>query len=241
MIINNSGGGAPLNFKVVGGTAQPTSPSENTIWVNTASPITSWVFSTEQPANPAEGMLWFISDGTGNTPINALKKNQLWLNPTSCRQYVGGAWESKNAMAYQNGTWQDVKFLVAWMFNEGDLGLSGGFSASAGTLTVTNEIVHTMSSGTYAYITSNNPIDLSDFSTLTFHCINNGIVKEYAYVGVGTTKSQFVAETAAAQTSYADVLVDVSNLSGLHYVGFKNKSYSENNGCKLQIKYIKLS
>lgn len=44
-----SGGGAPLNFKVVGGTSQPSNPKENTIWVNTDKEITGWHFGVENP------------------------------------------------------------------------------------------------------------------------------------------------------------------------------------------------
>lgn len=43
------GGGAPLNFKVVGGTSAPSNPKENTIWVNTDSAITGWHFGAEEP------------------------------------------------------------------------------------------------------------------------------------------------------------------------------------------------
>lgn len=43
------GGGAGLNFKVLGGTVEPAEPKENTIWVNTAAPVTSWDFSAEEP------------------------------------------------------------------------------------------------------------------------------------------------------------------------------------------------
>jgi len=49
MIFNMAGGGAPLNFKVVGGTSQPANPKENTIWVNTATEIENWIFSTFDP------------------------------------------------------------------------------------------------------------------------------------------------------------------------------------------------
>lgn len=52
MIFNMSGGGggdAKLNFEVVGGTSAPASPKENTIWVNTSTTITSWVFSSNNP------------------------------------------------------------------------------------------------------------------------------------------------------------------------------------------------
>ena len=42
------GGGTSLNFKVVGN-PQPSSPKENTIWVDTDTPIPSWEFSATQP------------------------------------------------------------------------------------------------------------------------------------------------------------------------------------------------
>ena len=51
-------GGGGLNFKVVGGTTQPTNPTENTIWVNTSVSITDWVFSATEPTTPVEGMVW---------------------------------------------------------------------------------------------------------------------------------------------------------------------------------------
>lgn len=47
--IAGSGSGAGLNFKVVGGTTQPSNPSENTIWVNTDKEITGWIFSAKNP------------------------------------------------------------------------------------------------------------------------------------------------------------------------------------------------
>ena len=43
------GGGNPLNFRVIGGTVQPTAPRENDIWVNTDQNITSWNFGADEP------------------------------------------------------------------------------------------------------------------------------------------------------------------------------------------------
>lgn len=45
----NVGGGDNLNFKIVGGTAQPSNPKENTIWVNTNTAIHAWDFSATEP------------------------------------------------------------------------------------------------------------------------------------------------------------------------------------------------
>ena len=49
---HGAGGGASLNFKVVGGTAAPASPKENTVWVNTSTAITGWAFCMEEPETP---------------------------------------------------------------------------------------------------------------------------------------------------------------------------------------------
>ena len=70
MIFNLSGGGssgASLNFKVVGGTTEPANPSENTIWVNTDEPITSWIFSAKNPVEdvPSTDLLNNVSLGNG--------------------------------------------------------------------------------------------------------------------------------------------------------------------------------
>lgn len=43
----HGGGGDSLNYKVVGGTAAPADPRENTIWVNTNVPIPAWRFAPE--------------------------------------------------------------------------------------------------------------------------------------------------------------------------------------------------
>lgn len=41
--------GVELNFEVVGGTAAPADPKENTIWLNTQTGITKWVVATDNP------------------------------------------------------------------------------------------------------------------------------------------------------------------------------------------------
>ncbi len=51
LIINTGGGsgGGSLNLHVVGGTSQPTSPKENTVWVDTDTEIEGWAFSATKP------------------------------------------------------------------------------------------------------------------------------------------------------------------------------------------------
>lgn len=112
----NVGGGAGLNFKVVGGTSAPDSPSENMIWVNTSTTITSWVFSVTEPESPSAGMVW-ISIGTASpAEFNALKKNTIHVYPLSAKQYIGGSWEDRTAKSYLGGVWSA---WGQWLYNAG--------------------------------------------------------------------------------------------------------------------------
>ena len=103
------GGGAALNFKVVGN-PQPTSPSENTIWLNTDVPIASWYFQAEQPENMAEGDVWFPVGTSSTVEFNALKKNGIQVCPLSAKQYVSGALKDVKAKSYIGGKW--VEWIV---------------------------------------------------------------------------------------------------------------------------------
>lgn len=108
MIFNVSGGGGTaLNFRVVGGTTAPTNPAENCIWVNTDTPITSWIFSATEPSPAEAGMVWITTGTSSTVEFNALKKNGIQVYPLSVKQYVGGAFVDKTAKSYQEGNWVD--------------------------------------------------------------------------------------------------------------------------------------
>ena len=108
MIFNMTGGGGnPLNFKVVGGTSQPSDTKENTIWVNTSTTISGWAFSAETPSNPVAGMVWFLTGTSSNIEFNALTKNDVTIYPLSAKQYVSGAWVDVTAQSYQGGVWKE--------------------------------------------------------------------------------------------------------------------------------------
>lgn len=108
MIHNMTGGGAGLKLKVLGGTTQPTSPAENTVWVNTDAQITGYAFSAEEPASPAEGMVWVKTGKSSAAAFNAHRKNILMLYPLGCMQYILGAWVEKQAQLYTGGKWTNI-------------------------------------------------------------------------------------------------------------------------------------
>lgn len=113
-----NGGGTNLNFKVVGGTTQPTSPTENMIWVNTSAEITSWIFSVTKPSSPSNGMVWIGIDHKGDIKFNALKNNTLMVYFNLCRQYIDGDWIPKDAQIYQNSTWITIESKI-YLYNNG--------------------------------------------------------------------------------------------------------------------------
>ena len=130
MIFNmNGGGGAGLNFSIVGN-PQPENPSENTIWLNTDAEITGWTFSPTQPESPAGGHAWITIGTFTNVQFNAIKKNRIMVYPIAAKQYIAGAWVSVTAKIYQNGAW--VEWLpvgALYYFGNQCVGTSGGWKA----------------------------------------------------------------------------------------------------------------
>lgn len=137
---HGAGGTDALNFKVVGGTTQPENPKENTVWVNTDTAISGWVFSPEEPAEPAEGLVWIGLGTASPAPFNALKKGGLYCFPASCRQYAGGAWVNAEAYVYTDGAWvQFGSALPPYFYQNGDakIALLGDGTDADGYITLT--------------------------------------------------------------------------------------------------------
>ena len=103
--INFKQGGAGLNFRIVGGTVQPASPKENTIWINTDLEITGWTFGTEAPDNMPAGGVWIKTGVSGNVCLNAVKKKGIWLYPSVARQWDGAQFVKKEMLTYIGGQW----------------------------------------------------------------------------------------------------------------------------------------
>ena len=108
-----------LNFTVVGGTSTPSNPTENTIWINTSTAITKWIFSATQPTG-SNGMVWIAIGTSSSNEFNALKNNELRIYPAYARQYENGAWVDKISKCYHNNTWADL-YAEVWIIENGKL------------------------------------------------------------------------------------------------------------------------
>lgn len=226
-----AGGANPLNLKVVGGTTAPENPRENTIWVQTDIPISSWAFSATQPDAPAEGMAWILTDTAGTVSMNTLKKNALNVYPVAAKQYVGGTWVDKPGSNFQDGVWKD---WYTYLFKDGDecTDLTGGWISVAASESSYNTVAPTKSNsngilkatitngGNYRHglLATSKKIDLAPYSKLHFD------IKEADgyenYVGVHTWSGATYTRYAYAEANSAKgkVVIDVSSLNGSYNI-----------------------
>ena len=104
-LMDNMPSGMELNFEVVGGTTEPSNPTENMIWVNTDVQFSNWVFSSVEPLAPSEGLLWIVNGSSSSTEFNILKENCFFAYPKAAKQYINDEWQYVVAKIYQDGNW----------------------------------------------------------------------------------------------------------------------------------------
>ena len=238
----NVGGGAGLNFKVIGN-PQPETAKDNTIWVDTDVRITGWNFNATQPETAEEGMVWFLTGTSSTAPFNALKKNGITVYPLSAKQYVSGAWVDKTAKSYQNGAWVDW-----WNGELYDAGneyetFTGGWTATAlsSTTQVTKDITSMTIKTDYGddALHCSDKMDLTDFSKLvvTGNSFRNNSSAQrkagntkiciWSAIGSSLTNGRVAYADYPAEDYDGEFELDVSSLTGEYYVGvFAGRYYS---------------
>lgn len=236
----NLGGGScgGLNFKVVGN-PKPTSPKENTIWVNTDVDITGYHLSVTAPENPTAGMLWIkISDSSSIKVGTPLGKDYITIMLDSVSQYVGGAWVNVEAKSFQNGVWGN---FVVYLFKTGE-GAKVEFEiykASKCTITQTSDAVtisYSAVTGGEGYWLTKDKYDLTGKKEIVFlaKCTQNYVGTDTVSRGYATmfvvasskaTGSGFLQNRVAecVLTEYGQTMeyaIDVAALDGSYYLGY---------------------
>ena len=166
--------GVQLNFEVVGGTTEPSNPTENMIWVNTDVEIANYVFSVTQPTGYA-GMVWIFTGTFSNASFNSLSENCIQIYPISAKQYVDDAWVTVTAKIYQNGSWNGLWDGSLYDHGNEYEDITGGWvfrpqlSSNASGVTVQMQENQMYMYDSYQYkalATTYQPIDLTEFNTL---------------------------------------------------------------------------
>lgn len=106
----NTGGG--IKLFVVGGTTQPSSVAENTIWLNTSTSIPKWSVTNTAPGSPAAGEVYITTRSLTSNVINISSPNPVNVYLGSAWQYVSGAWKQTAAQVYYSGSWHSLQTFV---------------------------------------------------------------------------------------------------------------------------------
>lgn len=122
-----------LNYSIVGGTTEPSNPTENMIWVNTDVEITSHVFRNKntEPMNPTEGMIWISAGDSSNVAFDRIVLNDIGVDeiyPINAKQYINNEWVRLTSFSYQNGKW--VNWFL-YLYDDGDSckAITGGWKS----------------------------------------------------------------------------------------------------------------
>ena len=223
MIFNmNGGGGAGLNFSIVGN-PQPVNPKENTIWVNTGIEITGWAFKVTAPDSPVAGMVWVVTGKYSTAAFNAIQKNSIHIYPVRAYQYINGSWEEKDALVWQNGEWKEW----AWFLYPSELQYVKYAGANV-KVTVDGDVVNftpstsSNSNWTFAF---KDPIDVTDkhFLRATIN-LTKGVQSGYSGIAICSKLPTTYNLTNIVASHYADSLgvteleIPLSNVTGTVYI-----------------------
>lgn len=225
-------GGTSLNFNVVGGTTQPTSPKENTIWVKTNVPIPACELSEVHgsPSWPmAKGFVYVTIEGgnnNGGKNFEVIKDKFVYVRAIGCIQNQDGTksgWKRMNAYIYNSGKWtQFAKEFDGYLLKDGvwssyacPNGITGGFNLEHITKETYNGVnVLKMTAQCEAFTAD--AVDLSGYSNLnaTIHAISGGTFT----LGVATsTNSSAVVASSESETTRT-ISIDIGGITGSRYI-----------------------
>lgn len=214
--INNISTGMEPTFNIVGSTSQPSSPTENTIWINTSTTISKWQISSIPPTSAVQGQVWIVTALHTNTFVDVINDNKIILQPTKAYQYQNNEWTEVSMRIYQNGSWNTVSADVV-LYESGvvnNTAITGGWYASTSTESHFDHLPMKFYNG---LISTSYKIDLTQYSLLkvTIQC-NSG---NSSSIGIGTTTTAFTSKVSTTVEDVQQTLsIDLSSVSGSYYI-----------------------
>lgn len=205
-----SSDGLQLNFCVVGSVTEPESPTENMIWINTDVEITDVVFNALQPVSPIDGMIWIMTGSFSYVPFNAVKINNIYLEPQyplDAKQYIDGSWIDVEAVSYQSGIWERwVNGAYLYKFGDEFTDVTRGFDLVQGdgsymlnsNTKKKDTYLHLQASAnTSGCFVTKSKIDISEYTKLCIHVSSTTGQIEF---GVNDSKSYPLTSPEASKS-----------------------------------------
>lgn len=181
-----------------------------------------------------EGVVWITTGTFSPVAFNALKENAIQVCPISAKQYISGAWVDKSAKSYQGCAWVD--WWDGQLYENGNqfTSVTGGWDihdyvTNSRPLMAAEHKADQMffqAQNNYDVLMGiDNPVDLSDVNQIR---VTGKINKVFPYNGAvyGITMKVLKTKDLASKVAEFSMLVegmfdytlDVSNLSGEHYL-----------------------
>ena len=227
-------GGSGLSLRVLGGTTQPTSPREGTIWVNTSAEKPDYIISESQPGSPASGLAW-IKLGSDGVSLPVDKKGTLAITLAGCAVWSGSIWDNVDAWAYTGGKWVQFSYAILYLYRDGNqyTEITGGFRNFAwldgyskkGTMTLLQNKIRLVDDGSSSCAVPSKRINLSKYKKLIVKK-TSPYFKANNRTFLAVSGSEFVYNTAdlaarmeISQVNPGEYALDISDLSGDFLVG----------------------
>lgn len=129
-----------LNYSIVGGTTQPSNPTENMIWVETDQIIKNIHIIKNLPSDLSKfssGDILIYNDDNGTYGVDLKISNiyMYFIYPTVIQQYVNGKFINLTGKIYQNNQWNNIDDKI-YLFNKGNecIDMTGGWITSSASL-----------------------------------------------------------------------------------------------------------
>lgn len=248
IIVRRGGGAGGVDFSIVGGATQPSSPKENMIWINTETPIGAVSFSAARPISATLGDVWIAECKPFSIGINIGGKNTMMFYISKCYQYDSEKFVEIPGMIYRSGAWAELHdyalyapgdekgittggWLSKGMKSQSDSGASAKETPISSTeqYLLIDSSEDTGSDGA-CILYAADPIDLTDFKSLVFEGDftrggTSSATRNLSFCAWSSFPSYYyVSSTKAAGqdvpgTTATMITVDVSSLNGFYYVG----------------------
>lgn len=233
-----------LNFKIVGGTTQPTNPTENTIWINTSLNITGWTFDNSAPDYLTTGGCWITTGAAGSIKFSSSLKNNIYIYPKVCNQWDGSKFVKKAMSIYINGSWKKPQYVL---YDNGNMVDCSGEWINGSNFTKNTNNLYT---GTDGWGYTAEKIDLTPYSKIyaegnfsaSYGASSVSIAifsnKPVQIPDGGWSSSQVVLQHSQSQSSgtYSiQRVIDISSLSGSYYIALGHRGYAGTSWTKIYL------
>ena len=231
---NKGGAGAGLNFKIVGDTSEPTSPSENMIWINTDTAIGEWQIGYNEPTTRIDGSaliagdVWIELDESRIVSLNALRKNGINLTLGQVKQYDGTAWVAVEGSVYQDNAWNIIDGRYYLIYEGNYIHLNDDWSTPSRITNGDGYVEMTFPSST-ANNNNNTAFDVTNYSKICYEVIYHSKETEGISYGITTASTGSYSERIAISGESTDpktgiFSIDLSDDTGIRYLTIRANS-----------------